>query len=350
MSRVTCITVAYGPTPTLSSTIEALVRHQGDETQGIVVVTQPDSHGRRAQLGTLGDRVQHLCLDENLGFGPANNLAVERCDSEFLAFVNPDLVVTEGWLGPLVRALDDPMVAIAAPPLLDGEGRLAEAGQAVFSDGGTEAVGGPKWSIEGDPEGYDSVMFDRDVDYSSAACWVMRREVFLALGGFDPRYAPAYFEDSDLAMTAWNRGLATRLVVDRPVVHHHVEADAASAALARSSRRQFEQKWSEQLRRQPQRSTLERDRRSVRDHRSIRRIAYIFDGVSDSVDMERAAEAAATEAAANPRDRVTLVVPCGTTVGRLRRRHRTKGLEVIAVKSIRHVDLSWASEVRKAGR
>ncbi|MEY4228780.1 MAG: hypothetical protein RLZ84_1372, partial [Actinomycetota bacterium] len=169
MSRVTCITVTYGFTPTLSRTVEALVRHAGNQSQEIIVVTQPDTHGFRQDVDSLADQVSHIGLDENVGFGLANNLAVENCDSEFVAFVNPDLVVTEGWLDPLVRALDDRSVAIAAPPLLNAEGLLDEAGQSIFSDGGTEAMGGPLW-----PADYDSVMFSRDVDYASAACWLMR--------------------------------------------------------------------------------------------------------------------------------------------------------------------------------
>jgi GT2 family glycosyltransferase len=342
---VTCITVTYGPTPSLSRTVESLVRHACPPSQDIVVVTQPDADGHREDVGNLADHVRHIRLNENLGFGPANNLAVAECDSEFVAFVNPDLVVSEGWLDPLLRALEDPVVAIAAPPLLDGEGRLAEAGQAIFSDGGTEAMGGSHW-----PDGYDSVMIARDVDYASAACWVMRRETFLSLGGFDVRYAPAYFEDSDLAMAAWSRGLVSRLVVDRPVVHHHVAASEHRNSLARASRAAFEQKWADQLPKQPERSPRGFDGRTVRDHRAVRRIVHLFEGVADSPQMALAAEAAAAEASRSPRDRVTLVVPCGPTVGRLRREHRVAGLEVLAVESVRRADVSWATEVRNVGR
>jgi len=345
LSLVTCITVAYGPTPTLPRLVESLGRHAGDVSPDIVVVTQPDPEGCREDVGHLADRARHIRLNENLGFGPANNLAVARCDSEFVAFVNPDLVVTEGWLSPLLRALADPAVAIVAPPLLDGEGRLAEAGQAIFSDGGTEAMGGSHW-----PDGYDSVMFGRDVDYASAACWVMRRDVFSSLGGFDASYAPAYFEDSDLAMTAYCRGLVSRLVVDRPVVHHHVAASEQRNSLARSSRARFEAKWADRLAEQPRRDAGRFDARRVRDHRASRRIALLFEGAADSEDLVDVASTAAAEAEANPRDRVTLVVPRGDTVGRLRRAHRAAGLEVIAVDTVRRADVSWATEMRSVGK
>lgn len=345
MSRVTCITVTYGPTPTLARTVEALVRHSGEVFQDIVVVTQPDGEGCSENVSILLDRVRHIELKENLGFGPANNLAVAECDTEFVAFVNPDLVVTEGWLNPLLDALTDPMVAIVAPALLDADGYLAEAGQAIFSDGGTEAMGGERW-----PGGYDSVMFDRDVDYASAACWLMRRDVFSSLGGFDARYAPAYFEDSDLAMTAWSRGLATRLVVGRPVVHHHEGASAFRVKLAEASREKFVDKWHRELAAQPGRQDMGEHGRTVRDHRAPRRIVHVYEGETDSPELVRAADAAAMEARDNPRDRVTLVVPEGTTVSRIRRERRSSGLEVLVVDDVRRADLSWATAVRTMGR
>jgi len=342
---LTCITVTYGPTPSLARTVESLVRHRGDVSQDIVVVTQPDGAGRRENPDLLLDRVTHLALADNIGFGPANGHAVARCDSEYVAFVNPDLVVTEGWATPLIRALDDDRVAIAAPPLLGSEGEIQEAGQVIFADGGTEAIGGTHW-----PADRGSVMFSRDVDYASAACWMMRRETFVALGGFDPRFAPAYFEDSDLAMTAWSWGLVTRLVVDRPVVHRHEGAYADRVMLAEASRSRFEAKWADHLAEQPRRDAGCFDARRVRDHRASRRLALLFEAAADSEDLADVARAAAAEAEANPRDRVTLVVPRGDTVERLRRAHRSAGLEVLDVDTVRRTDVSWATEVRDAGR
>lgn len=341
MALVSCIVVTYGRTPTLARTIESLVRHASCE-QAIVVVTQPDDLGEREFIDSTWSSVEHVRLDENVGFGPANNLAVSQCDSEFVAFVNPDIVVTEGWQGPLLDALADPLVAIAVPPLLDADGYLAEAGQAIFSDGGTEAMGGERW-----PGGYDSVMFTRDVDYASAACWVMRRETFLSLGGFDDQYAPAYFEDSDLAMTAWMRGQVTRLVVDRPVVHHHEGASAARVALAEKSRATFEKKWSRELGDQPSRLRFPSQWRSVRDHRAKNRVAFVVRDNIAEPDLERIASDAAVAARRQPRDRVTLVAPQSPSLVRLRRVLRASGLEIVSSDAVD--DMTWATDVRGVG-
>lgn len=338
MASTTGIIVTYGPTSTLPGTIEALVRHATSELSRILVVTQPDEAGDRQTVPSVAFPLDEIALDENVGFGPANNLAVDRSDTEYVALINPDLVVTEGWLSPLLRALEDPAVAIAAPPLLGADGQLVEAGDVIFSDGGTEAVGDSRW-----PGGYDAAMFDRDVDYASAACWVMRRDVFTSLGGFDPRFAPAYFEDTDLAMTAWSRDLVTRLVVTRPVIHLHMGADAHRVTLGQRSRVQFEQKWAAQLRRQPERPSRGFDARAARDHRARARVVWVAD--ADPAGLERVADEAASEALVRPRDRVTLVVPDVPMVGRLRRRHRSSGLEIVTTNA--GVDFSEATEVRR---
>jgi GT2 family glycosyltransferase len=340
MAPVTAIIVTYGASPTLRLTIEALVRHSSRELGRIMVVVQPDFGGALADVPTIDFQIDVVVLDDNIGFGPANNLAVSKCDTEYVAFVNPDLIVTEGWMTPLIHALDDPAVAIAAPPLLDGDGYLVEAGQAILSDGGTHALGGPRWSGE-----YHELMFSRDVDYASAACWLMRRSTFDELGGFDPRFAPAYFEDSDMALTAWSRGLATRLVAERPVVHHHEGASSDRVVLAERSRRSFEAKWAAQLGDQPSRRLISESPRTVRDHRASQKVVIMVDDGSDATVVERAASEAADLARTQPRDRITLVVPNSEIVARLRRQHRGAGLEIITAECWQGDDVE--TEVRR---
>ena len=231
MPHVSCITVTYGPTPELFSLLESVQRHAGDISYDMTVVAQPSDEGSMAdEVSRRAPWVRVIALDSNIGFGPSNNLAVKQVEGEFVAFLNPDVVVSEGWLPPLLSALADPAVFVAAPPLLSAHGYVEEAGQVMFSDGGSDAVGGPHLPFD-----YEHMMFTRDVDYASAACWVSRRSVFTSLGGFDPAYAPAYFEDSDLAFTARSRGLVSRLVVDRPVVHAHATATAGRVVYFRAA-------------------------------------------------------------------------------------------------------------------
>jgi len=286
-----------------------------------IIVTQPDSHAAVESV-EASDACSVISLRENLGFAAANNFAAAETSGEYLAFLNPDLELTEGWLSPLLEVLDDPAVAIAAPVMLNNHGFIEEAGQVVFSDGGTLGMGGSHWP--GGRESYCEVMFDRDVDYASAACWVMRRSVFEELGGFSTDYYPAYFEDSDFAQRVQQAGFVTRLVTVRPVVHHHEGASADRLAMATNSRRTFEAKWAAVLTSKPERSLLDNDPRSVRDWHCEN--STITEVTPDSISS------LADRASTDPRNRYTAVVS-GVSSGELhsiRKRYASAGLEVVS--------------------
>jgi GT2 family glycosyltransferase len=84
---------------------------------------------------------------------------------------------------------------------------VQEAGQRLLSTGATTPI---------------RIAPDRltTVDYASGACWVMTARMHERLGGFDPLYHPAYFEDVDLALRARSMGL--RCVVEPEVRAVHL--------------------------------------------------------------------------------------------------------------------------------
>ena len=320
MSLITAITVTFGSAESLHRMCGSLSRTTRDgsgHSVHHVVITQPDATGERA---TVPSSASEIRVDENLGFAGANNLAAAETSSEYLAFLNPDLELTEGWLDPLIEALNDPAVAIAAPVLLNDWGDVDEAGQAVFSDGGTLAIGGAHWPRF--PYSYPSVMFDRDIDYASAACWVMRRSMFDELGGFSSAYYPAYFEDADFGQRVQQAGYVTRLVTARPVVHHREGASAERVAIAERSRKVFEDKWGAQLAAKPDRSLLETNPTAVRDH-------LCKETTIESVSPD-AMNAFAAKAASDPRNRYTALVSdrSENELHLLRRRYSSFGLEI----------------------
>ena len=207
----------------------------------MTLVIQPDADGATAiaDVAHLTHWVDVIELQENIGFGPANNLGAERSDSPYIALLNPDLELVEGWLEPLIRVLEgDESIAIAAPPLLTANGDLEEAGATVDAEGVTIGVGGSRSDVP-----YADAMRERDIAYASAACWLVRRSVFETVGGFDPLFAPAYYEDVDLALRLVDVGNRCRLVPRRPVVHHHRGPDAGRAAIAERSRQLFVERW-----------------------------------------------------------------------------------------------------------
>jgi O-antigen biosynthesis protein len=139
---------------------------------------------------------------ENLGFIGSCAAGTAAATGEFLVLLNNDVQVTEGWLLALldVFALRDDAGMVGAR-LIYPDGRLQEAGGIVWRDGSAW-----NWGRDGDPED-PRFRYLRRADYCSGACLALRRSVWESLGGFDDRYRPAYYEDTDLAFRIRELGL-----------------------------------------------------------------------------------------------------------------------------------------------
>jgi O-antigen biosynthesis protein len=110
--------------------------------------------------------------------------------------------------------------------LLDGT--LQEAGSIIWSDGGCLGYGRGQ-----NPESSE-FQFARDVDYCSGAFLVLRTTLFVALGGFDHAFAPAYYEETDLCMRI--RAAGYRVVYEpRLEIRHFEFGSSASSANALSA-------------------------------------------------------------------------------------------------------------------
>ena len=187
----------------------------------------------------------------NGGFIAACNDGAALARGEYLVFLNNDTVPQPGWLEALLRTFrEHPGAGLVGAQLLYPDGRLQEAGGIVFSDASAWNYG--RFGAPDDPR----YAFLREVDYCSGAAIAVGREVFRAMGGFDARYAPAYYEDTDLAFALRARGLKVLVQPAARVVHDEgvtSGTDTGSGAKAYQVRNQsvFAEKWREALTRQP---------------------------------------------------------------------------------------------------
>src|SRR4029077_8237898 len=211
-----------------------------------------DNNSQDGTLAGLAD-IGGLQLVRNpvkRGFGVAANQGAALARAPLLLFLNTDALVQPGWLAPLISVLEaEPDVAAVAPRMLHLDGSLQEAGSILWRDG--QVVNYGDGASADEPE----FRFRRDVDYASAACLLVRRAEFQAVGGFDPVYTPAYFEDVDLCQALWRRGMRTVYQPASPVVHARWASTARSRAVGLIERNLpvFRERWSEVLRRRPQR-------------------------------------------------------------------------------------------------
>jgi GT2 family glycosyltransferase len=185
--------------------IDSIVEHTSELAYEIIVVDNGSSADELDVLKRASDRFKLICLNRNLFFGEASNIGAERATGDLLLFLNNDIKVTPRWMEPLVGTLETAYCAGAVgAKILHPNDELLEAGGIVRPDGWGIQVGKGGMKL---PLGFANAT--RVTDYCSGACLLMRTQVFLDLGGFDPIFDPAYFEDVDLAIRLRSIGLFT---------------------------------------------------------------------------------------------------------------------------------------------
>jgi hypothetical protein len=170
-------------------------------------------------------------------------------------FLNNDTVVTAGWLDALVCCIETaPDAGLVGAKLVYPDGRLQEAGGIVFDDASGWNYG--RFEDPTDPR----YSFRREVDYCSGAAILLRRDLFERLGRFDARYAPAYYEDTDLAFAVRAAGLKVYVEPASVVVHFEGITSGTDTASGTKryqvvNREKFLDKWKDALARQPKPGT-----------------------------------------------------------------------------------------------
>jgi GT2 family glycosyltransferase/glycosyltransferase involved in cell wall biosynthesis len=204
--------------------LAAIAAHPPTAPIEIIVVDDASGDPAVARLEQVAG-IRLIRQPRNLGFLHTCNAAAALAVGDHLLFLNNDTEPCAGWL--------DAMLAVARAPggrggggrgvggdvgavgakLVYPDGRLQEAGGIIWNDGS-----GGNYGRDDDPD-KPEYNYVREVDYCSGAALLVPRAVFASLGGFDPRYAPAYFEDSDLAFRLRAAGYKV-LYQPRAVVVH----------------------------------------------------------------------------------------------------------------------------------
>jgi len=153
-------------------------------------------------------------LTVNRYFGEGNNIGAEAASGEILVFLNNDVEVQAGWLDPLVEKLmSSGRVGAVGPKFIYPDGTVQELGALVDSSGKPLQLG------KGMPNSETQISKARQVDYVSAACLLMRKQDFIAVGGFHYAFEPAYYEDTELCHQLSLRSKEIWCVPTSVVVH-----------------------------------------------------------------------------------------------------------------------------------
>lgn len=153
-------------------------------------------------------RIRVLSMPGEFNFAAINNTAVREARGVLIGFLNSDVEVLEpDWLDIMVAEAVRPGIGAVGAKLLYESGLVQHAG-VVLGPGGLAAH--PHRFFTADHPGYmNRLAVPQYFSAVTAACMVVARERFLAIGGFDAEAFPVAFNDVDLCLRLGERGWRT---------------------------------------------------------------------------------------------------------------------------------------------
>jgi GT2 family glycosyltransferase/glycosyltransferase involved in cell wall biosynthesis len=216
----------------------------------VVVVDDCSTDGTAEAIAQIRG-VVYLRNDSNSGFIASCNAGAKTARGKYLVFLNNDTLVKPGWLTALLDTFkEERRAGIVGSKLLFPDGRLQEAGGIIWRDASGWNYG--KFDDPGKPE-YNYL---RDVDYCSAAALMVPRALFESTGGFDSRYSPCYYEDTDLAFKIRQAGYRVLYQPLSEVIHYEgatggTDLSTGAKKHQEINRSTFAEIWSSELAKRP---------------------------------------------------------------------------------------------------
>ncbi len=218
---VTAVVVTFNSERVIGNCLEKLAA-----AGATTVVVDNASTDRTADIaGSQGATV--IRNADNFGYGKANNIGVAAAQTEFVLICNPDVTVNADTIEALVAATGTyPDAGIWAPRVFQPDGREYFRTASYLSPG-EQAREAPPGDVR--------------VPMVQGSCFLMRRGLFLEMGGFDENIF-LFYEDDDLCRRLNDAGRAIMYVHAAEVSHELGGSSQPRPGLAYLSR--FHQAWS----------------------------------------------------------------------------------------------------------
>jgi GT2 family glycosyltransferase len=248
---VDIVIVSYNTADLLREALGSVENHAGSsQTVSVFVVDNASADGSAEVAAKEFPQTTVTALEENIGFGAANNRGIRKGTAPYILFLNSDAALTPGALEHLVKCLEDqPDCVVVGPRLEYPDGsfqpscrRYPTPLRSFWSLSGFEARNPDtfrnlqNWLTEsehGEP---------KEVDMVSGACFLARRDYLESIGLFDENLF-MYEEETDISLPAIRRGRSIMYCPDATVIHHGGASVASSRASAFSTRHMFRSKY-----------------------------------------------------------------------------------------------------------
>lgn len=236
LPELTIVIVSYNTAEILKECLTAVFTHSLSLRTEVIVVDNASQDGSVNMVRTQFPSVKVIAEQKNLGFGVANNIGVAASSAPYVMLLNSDAIMlsdTGHYLVSYLAKQSD--VACVAPRVVLPNGKpqpkvfgyAPNAWRVLMQSTGINLLF-PKNHFFG---GIDSEYRQgevTDVGWLSGVCMLMRRQDYLAVGGFDAQFF-MYCEDIDLCMRL-SKNIGKLKLIDVPEVKHYGGASSKTLA------------------------------------------------------------------------------------------------------------------------
>lgn len=225
--RVSILVISYN---TRAMTLDCLRSLRAETTvpHEVIVVDNASPDGSAAAIAEAFPDYRLIASPDNLGFAKGNNVAAEEARGDYILLLNPDTVVLERAIDRLVAFADaNPRAGIWGGRTLNADmtlNRLSAFGDltlwGLFCRATGLAVALPRSNLFNPDEmgGWDRST-ERDVDVVQGSFFLIRRDLWQRMGGFDLSFV-MYGEESDLCRRARVAGAQPRMTPEATIIHY----------------------------------------------------------------------------------------------------------------------------------
>lgn len=229
--------------------LKSILNNTIDDISYEIIIANDCSTDLTKDISKIVKGITVINNESNLKFLLNCNNASKYAKGKYILFLNNDTQVQEHWLKPLVdliRSNDD--IGMVGSQLLYPDGLLQEAGGIVWKDGSA-------WNY-GNRESPNLAEFNyvKQVDYISGASIMIKHVLWNEIGGFDTRFVPGYYEDTDLAFEVRKHGFKVMYQPLSKVVHFEgtsngTDINSGLKAYQVENGKKFYDKWKDVLER-----------------------------------------------------------------------------------------------------
>jgi GT2 family glycosyltransferase len=231
------IIVNYNVKEFLQNLLNSISKASSNISREIIIVDNASDDGSVEMIREKFTSAQLISNKKNLGFGKANNQALEIAKGKYILLINPDTVVSEDTFEKLISFFKDNQDAgLAGCKILNPDGSLQLACRRSFPGPWTSFC-----KVTGLSNLFpNSKIFARynltylnenqtyEVDAISGSFMMMRKEVYDKVGGFDEEFF-MYGEDLDLCYRIQKAGYKVFYFPDTQIIHYKGESTKRSS-------------------------------------------------------------------------------------------------------------------------